>query len=146
MIDHTRGNLSILGVIDLEVREEGRRGRAQHAQAPDRHPPDLGFRAFAGTQLEHRPPGPRVGRAHDLRLGAVRQHAARRLTRHLAAMHLVRDVLVALVAEEVLEGGLVAKRRPNLATKVPRVGIDRVFNPGFTPPKFQKRWSPSGTA
>src|SRR5213083_679054 len=82
--------------IYLEIGEEGRRLALQDAKTCDRHSPDLELRALARAQLEHRAPRPRVPRHDDLHLGGVGKDAARRLARHLAPVHLVRDPRVAL--------------------------------------------------
>ncbi len=53
-------------------------------------------RRTARAPLEHRAPRPRVPRHDDLHLGGVGKDAARRLARHLAPVHLVRDPRIAL--------------------------------------------------
>src|SRR3989440_3589800 len=90
------GVVLVVGEINLEIGEHRRRLARQDAKTRDRHPSDLELRALAGAQLEHRPPRTRVGRHDDLHLGGVGKDAARRLARHLAAVHLVCDPHIAL--------------------------------------------------
>src|SRR5262249_58580048 len=52
--------------------------------------------ALAAAQLEHRAPRPRIRGDHDLGLGRIGQHGARRLTRHFAAMDFVCDPSISL--------------------------------------------------
>ena len=50
----------VLRRVDLEIREEPRRLRAQRPEHRHRHAPDLELRALARAQLQHRPPRPHV--------------------------------------------------------------------------------------
>src|SRR3989449_2368881 len=47
VVGDARGFLFVVGDVDLEVGEQRGRFALQHAQARDRHPPDLELRAFA---------------------------------------------------------------------------------------------------
>src|SRR3569833_1077739 len=85
---------SIRRDIHLEVREKSRRFVLQHPQHGDRHPTNLELRTLTRPQLEHRPPRARVRGHYDLLLLRFRLNGARRLTRRLPALDLVRDPAV----------------------------------------------------
>src|SRR4051812_34764547 len=72
VVNDPRRLATIFGLIDLEVREKCRRLFLKQLEHRDRAAADLELRALAGAKLQHRPPGTRVGRHDDFRLGGIR--------------------------------------------------------------------------
>src|SRR5688572_15255494 len=69
MEPHLRRLSPILGVVDLEVREEGGRLLLEEADQRDGAATNLQLRALAPSQLEHRPPRASISGHDDFRLG-----------------------------------------------------------------------------
>src|SRR5438034_2466392 len=69
VVDDPRCLSPILGLVDLEVREESRRLRLKQLEHGHRAAADLQLGAFARAKLQHRSPCSRVGGDHDVRLG-----------------------------------------------------------------------------
>src|SRR5437773_9545367 len=106
VVNDPRGLASIFGLIDLEVREEGRRLLLKKLEHHHRAAPDLELGSFARSKLQHRPPGSRVGRHDDFRLGGVRKNSSGRLASHFPPMDFVSDPAIPL--HQVLDQSNVA--------------------------------------
>src|SRR6266550_1252373 len=101
VVDDPRRLSPILGLVDLEVREESGRLPLQQLEHGHCATTDLQLGTFTRAKLQHRSPCSRVGGDDDFRLGGGRQNYSRRLSRHFSTVDLVTHPPITL--HEVLD-------------------------------------------
>ena len=93
---HSRRLSAVISDIDHEVREETGRLRLEKTQRRNREATNLHLGAFAGAELEHRPPRARIPCHDDFGLRGVRKDCAGGFTRHFAPVNPVGNPSIPL--------------------------------------------------